>query len=119
MQNLACSMESRLEARERPKFSQGLAPKRRSRRGFSGRCAKKTADFSCAISLFGGILVACPSRRVAGVGCLVCFSNMVDAGTDKLELCQLRMFAGDHPSSPSRSELSNGGSVVSRGLEIA
>ena len=59
------------------------------------------------------------SLEKAGVGCLVCFSNMVDAGTDKLELCQLRMFAGDHPSSPSRSELSNGGSVVSRGLEVA
>ena len=63
VQNLVCSMESRLEVRERPNFSQGLAPKRRSRRGFSGRCAKKTADFPCAISLFGGILVACPSRR--------------------------------------------------------
>ena len=45
-QNLACSMESRLEARERPKFSRGLAPKRRSRRGFSaGGVREKTADF--------------------------------------------------------------------------
>ena len=40
-QNLACPMKSRLEARERPKFYRGLAPKRRSRRGFSGRDARK------------------------------------------------------------------------------
>ena len=30
---------------------------------FLGEVREKTVDFSCAISLFGGILVACPSRR--------------------------------------------------------
>ena len=35
VQDLACTTESRLEARKRPKFSLGLAPKRRSRQGFS------------------------------------------------------------------------------------
>ena len=49
-------MESRLEARERPKFSRGLAPKRRSRRGFSagGVRGKKTADFLGDLGGAGG-----------------------------------------------------------------
>ena len=63
MQNLACSMESRLEARERPKIFSGARAEAALATRFLGEVREKTVDFSCAISLFGGILVACHSRR--------------------------------------------------------